>query len=611
MTEESSSSKWPNAAPPEGQQTIITISCGNSHLHWATHDIHHKNNNDNNNNNDLFSPTLFWRTPHITDTEMNDPTSTAVMTLSHMLPESIHEYIFGAAAESSNNVTEEMAQDQSQKRAVEKLSVYVVHTNSDQLAKLETLFASIIPSNFVVLDGDDFFKEEQGRYNGMGVDRLATLTGAVYYYGHPALVFDGGTATTYSATNSQGMVLGGGIGPGIQSKLQSMSKDTDALPSISAAEVKERVREAEISGQPLPTFARNTKEAMMVDVFQEFAGKGRHVIERWIEHAYSKDDNKQPPLGTKYNEDRIVTCTGGDGDIFCELLQPLHGGVIEAQTGNNLNYQVRSNKHLIHYGISAILNMQMLLRREKANFNKSGKSHVGKRVAKVFDVESDDGDNIFRGSVTEEIFIETNNSKYYRILYDDGDDEDVTADSLFDMLELYKQYGEKKKLSQDKQENGKKKAVGEGRPKKKADNKPKKPTTKANKYFTKAAELNDVKASEAPKFPIKSASKKHANGDVENGKAPAAKKAKTKNDIKDMVKSDPNSFVNKRVSKDFDGECFFGKITMYDDTEPPPVWHVVYDDGDEEDFYARDLIKAVNHYKMHGKDDKNASEQRE
>ena len=68
------------------------------------------------------------------------------------------------------------------------------------------------------------------------------------------------------------------------------------------------------------------------------------------------------------------------------------------------------------------------------------------------------------------------------------------------------------------------------------------------------------------------------------------------------------SFVNKRVAKDFDGECFFGKITKYDDTEPPPFWHVVYDDGDEEDFSSRDLIKSLKHYKKHGKDDKNASD---
>jgi len=605
MAGEGSSSKWPDAAPLEGKQTIFTISCGNTHLNWATHDIILSSNNAN--NNDIFAPSLFWRTPHISDEDMNDDDNTLVGVLSRMLPESPHDYIFGENAadfqlpnnnnnNNNNNavVTEEMAQDQSQKRSVEKISIYVVSSNTDQLTKLDKLFASI-PSKFVVLDGDDFFTEEEGRYNGMGTDRLATLFGAVYLHGHPALVFDGGTATTYAATDSKGRVLGGGIGPGIQSKLHSMSNNTDALPKISASEVMERAKEAELSGKPLPTFARDTKEAMMVDIFQEFAGKGRNVIEKWIEHAYTNDDNnndqKQPPKGTRYNDKRIVTCTGGDGDILHGLLQPFFGGVIEPPTtatasqGKTLNYEVQLNKHLIHYGISAVLKYQVLAK-NKAKFSKSGETHVGKRVAKVFDVECDDGDNIFRGSVAEEIVVE-GGKKSYRINYDDGDAEDVTKESLFDMLELYKQHGEKKQ-PESKPRNGQKKKA-EDKPKMKTEDKP--------------------QSLLAPEFPMKAAPKKHTNGGAEDGKVPALKKARTKDDIKDMVQSsDPNSFVNKRVSKDFDGECYFGKITKYDDTEPPPFWHVVYDDGDEEDYTSRDLIKALKHYKKHGKDDKNAAD---
>jgi len=95
-------------------------------------------------------------------------------------------------------------------------------------------------------------------------------------------------------------------------------------------------------------------------------------------------------------------------------------------------------------------------------------------------------------------------------------------------------------------------------------------------------------------------SKKHANA---NSNSPAVKKARTKDDIKCMTQSEPYCFVGRRVSKYFDGECFFGKITKCDDTKPPPFWHVVYDDGDEEDFSSRDLIKALEHYEKHGKDD--------
>ena len=36
----------------------------------------------------------------------------------------------------------------------------------------------------------------------------------------------------------------------------------------------------------------------------------------------------------------------------------------------------------------------------------------------------------------------------------------------------------------------------------------------------------------------------------------------------------------------------------YDDKENPAFWHVEYDDGDEEDYSKRDLIKSLKHYDM-------------
>ena len=501
--------------------------------------------------------------------------------LSRMIPDDPHNYIFGDTAnEGNNSATEEMAQDQSLKRPVEKISIYVVSTNSDQLMKLQKVFAAI-PSNFVILESDDFFTKREGRYDGMGTDRLATVTGAVQQHGHPALVFDGGTATTYTATNSTGHILGGGIGPGIQCKLQSLSNDTDALPAINAAEVISKVEETVASGKPMATFANNTKDAMLIDVFQEFAGKGRNVIQQWMTSAYPPNPNNGDMKNNgslksdgekKYNSKRIVTVTGGDGDILEKLLHPKHGGLIESPEGglvanNDVDaaaavpqYEVHLNKHLIHYGIAAVLGVKVQERQMMAKF--STDSHINKRVAKVFDTETDDGDNVFRGTVVEEIMLR-GVGKTYSIRYDDGDSEDVTARDLFDMIGLFQKCGEK-------------------------------PFPKA-----KRPKKDEKKA---PDFPMKKAPpKKQPNG----GTAPAAKKAKKAIDIiKETVQSDPASFVNKRVAKDFDGECFFGTITLYDDKESPPFWHVVYDDGDEEDYASRDLIKALKHYKKHGNDDK-------
>ena len=90
------------------------------------------------------------------------------------------------------------------------------------------------------------------------------------------------------------------------------------------------------------------------------------------------------------------------------------------------------------------------------------------------------------------------------------------------------------------------------------------------------------------------------------GKPPAAKKVKIVDEFTTLVNSsDPLSFVRQRISKDFDGGSFFGTILKYDNSENPAFWHVEYDDGDEEDFNKRDLMKALRHYSIHGNNDPN------
>eukprot|EP00571_Detonula_confervacea_P012643 CAMPEP_0172311816 /NCGR_PEP_ID=MMETSP1058-20130122/15787_1 /TAXON_ID=83371 /ORGANISM="Detonula confervacea, Strain CCMP 353" /LENGTH=634 /DNA_ID=CAMNT_0013025109 /DNA_START=147 /DNA_END=2051 /DNA_ORIENTATION=+ len=600
--------EWPNAAPLNGEKLIFSISCGNSHLHWATH---YGDAED-------YNPQIFWRTPHLKKEDMESEDLLAV--LSRNLPDDPHDHIFGKA----ENATAADAQALSKLRAAPLISVYVVSTNQSQEALLAAIWKTV-PSRFFVMRGDDFFKKEEGRYDTMGTDRLATLTGAVHLHGHPALVFDGGTATTYSATDGNGKILGGGIGPGLQSKFRSLTKDTDALPEITTDQVIARVNEAQEKGKPLPTFARNTQEAMMADAFQEFALKGRNVIGHWLEKAHEKSASTDT---MKVNTDRHVICTGGDSDILMQLLQPHYGGVIEhmessgAKSKNGAlaqRYKVEMSKHLIHYGIACVLATQVSLRNRKDAFRKNPhQEHVGKRVAKHFEVEADDGDNIFRGDVVK--VIETDKEDEFRIQYDDGDSEDITIGELYDLFKMFAVHGEKKskkaatgkgKSTSQKKKGATQKEKKKEKPISQAATQKEKATSQtaaSDKENTKEVKSSpEKKAVDIPSFPIKSAKNK-ASRVPSDAKKPAAKKSKTVNDVVALVKSsDPRSFVRKRIGKDFDGDPFFGTIMEYDDTENPPLWHVEYDDGDEEDYSKKDLIKALKYYGIEGKNDDNKS----
>ena len=111
------------------------------------------------------------------------------------------------------------------------------------------------------------------------------------------------------------------------------------------------------------------------------------------------------------------------------------------------------------------------------------------------------------------------------------------------------------------------------------------------------AGLEEVDEEKAEKNkPTKQTQRKRASEN--NGAASAAKKAKLTQSYASMVKnSQPTVFIQRRVAKQFeDDEVYFGTITQYDESEPPPFWKVHYDDGDEEDYEKKDLIKALKLY---------------
>lgn len=136
------------------------------------------------------------------------------------------DHIFG-----KDNIPSSQAAVKAAETRKTKTSVYIVSSNGEQIDMLSKLFQSI-PSRVFRMKGDDFFTKQQGRYEGMELDRLAALSGAAHLNGFPALVFDSGTAATYTAADSMGQILGGGISPGFSMRFQSLSEGTFTLPHI-------------------------------------------------------------------------------------------------------------------------------------------------------------------------------------------------------------------------------------------------------------------------------------------------------------------------------------------------------------------------------------------
>lgn len=381
------------------------------------------------------------------------------------MPKYAHDVIFGC----SENGTRAASVEASQKRpaAARLFSVYVISTNLDQLRYLTQLWSDI-PCRMYQLEGDAFYSAEEGRYDGMGVDRLATLRGAGEQWGYPALVFDGGTATTYTAADADGHILGGGIGPGLALKAKSLAEDCDALPDIPPREFIERMNDIlEKKNTPLPIFSGNTKEAMMVQIMSETAHACRNVIKNWLEVVGSRDDREsvqrargrsggggrknganqkmQFAKGAAENTKRNVIVTGGDGDLISHLIQADYSGILEGRSPIVAQgFDVILSKYVIHYGIQAALMDRVRERwnvQDKERFLKGedeGKAdvnqiYVGKRVAKWFKDVDAKGSHYFKGTITKVfrgIVGKGDDTVLFHIEFDDGDEEDAEIEEL-------------------------------------------------------------------------------------------------------------------------------------------------------------------------------------
>jgi len=418
--------KWPEATPKEDEEHFVSIVCGNSHLNWALHNsVKHE-----------LKPALFWRTPHLKGVDVEGD---ATYGLSRHLPQMVHDYVFGKDTSPTKASAEEAAKNRA------KLKVFVVSAVQEQCSLLCDMW-ECVPSEVYLMKGDDFFTAAQGRYEAMGVDRVAALRGAEELHGAPALVFDGGTATTYAATNCEGCIIGGGIGPGFKTKFQSLSTSTDALPNVTPEEVLERVREAIEKKNPLQTFSKNTKDSIIVDVISEFATNTRRVISQWMNIVGKPESKSKPDKNHKKNRLRNILVTGGDGEILCQLLVKKTGGVIHSNPGPIddpllKEYPVIHQKHLIHYGIaSALMKQAQTQNIQNHDIQKIKKLEqeldennecIGQRVAKKFDIHDGDGDFVFRGTITKiqrpEEHKDDSGETLYFIQYDDGDQEHVTS----------------------------------------------------------------------------------------------------------------------------------------------------------------------------------------
>jgi len=437
-------SVWPESGLKIDETRFISISLGNSSINWAYHNRTAK----------MCNPSVFWRTPMLAlDDVESESVEDLINILSRYLPEGdVGNFLYGNGGKDLKSFIEE------NDRRGHLPSFYLVSTNPTQ-TKLFSQLVSCIPCRVIELQPDDFFSEAEGAYEGMGLDRMACLRGAMCVTGVPALVIDGGTALTYTAADQNGMIIGGGISCGMGLRMQALEEHT-SLPAMDVeAEIKRIVEGASRSCTPADIFATNTKDAMVIGALVEISSFVRNVTDVWMSKVGGPKKRKngegiENVRKNKYdftkNHSRVVALAGGAGNLIARLLDEDDGGVLNTLPKPQIPTKFSSG--LIHFGIAWLLfekRNEVQSRPHIADSNVKSKKmsaankekwekYVGESVIKDFndDDANDEGDSqTFKGSVVS--FSIWGNDEdgiggypLFRIVYSDGDEEDIAMSEL-------------------------------------------------------------------------------------------------------------------------------------------------------------------------------------
>jgi type III pantothenate kinase len=132
-----------------------------------------------------------------------------------------------------------------------------------------------------------------GLYPTLGIDRALAVLGAGETLGYPVLVIDAGTALTFTGADAHQQLIGGAILPGLGLQLQSLARNTAALPEI------------QLPTQLPPRWAAQTSAAIESGVIYTVLAGIRDFIEDW---------QSQFP-------DSQIAITGGDSHLLLTYLQ--------------------------------------------------------------------------------------------------------------------------------------------------------------------------------------------------------------------------------------------------------------------------------------------------
>jgi len=303
-------------------------------------------------------------------------------------------------------------------------------------------------------------------------------------------------------------------------------------------------------------------------------------------------------VGSTTKTPLTVVIAGGDGDVINQLLQSDHSSIIATEPNTvpipSDAIKTVKHKHLQHYGVGACLQIKLMnvlkaekdLEQDSTNNSQLRTEILGQRVSKKFYLNHTPDGTVFRGSIAAITPGKSLEEDWFFIRYDDGDSEHMGITDIYDALVYYNEVGEENAPKPPEvNENFKRK-----------EEQAKFIATKLLEKSPKVKHHEDTaeeRKSQQALTPLSSRESGNKRKELDGPPSDDHSSKRAKNSA--TPKSYPRSFVNTRIAKLFGEDAFFGTVKKYikpalsTDLE---LWHIMYDDQDEEDFDAEDMKEA-------------------
>jgi len=566
--------EFPQDLPSELEENIIFIVCESDSINWSFHEGAKHN----------FAPTVFWTTPHVQEEDRSPP---PCMSLTRFLCQHALSYIFGGV--DLKSATKHSASRAASKRKVPSITVYILSNSANHEEDISFLFQDI-PARLFRLRNSDFFTSQQlGEITKplISVGQFAAMYAAKEDHGSPILLLNGGSAITYMGMNKESKILGGGACPGMSIRCRTLfdycSKD---FPTIDFDKYKQITDKAKKDKKPISIFASNMEVGIAANATAEMAGTLRNIVKQFLKAVGPSDT----PV--------TVVITGDDTETLEQLLKENCSDMVETEpdvafpSSSEVTFCVRKN--MVPYGVQRLLTANKRKRSPLDPDEEIREALVGLRVA-TFLKKSNDTKTIFRGSIGRVIHGKIFGEDTYVVFIDDGENIVFDLVQLYDAMSLYGEVGE-----QTKEEN-KQDWVGEKR--------------EASTKVQVNLEGNNDKIKKR-KSELDAAKKK--DGSIikivcpeENNRSKKRQRSSPKKEEDDTKK-----YIGQRIAKYFDDPTpedpdhqviYFGTIDTF--SRDNLLWHIKYDDGDEEEFDFGEIRAAILLYsKNNNGDEKNHSE---